>query len=879
MTATGATALARAWFSPRITAVVEGAQKLAIRLILLVIWPFRRPGRMLWLAWMVGFFAVGQAGSVYADDIIPAPGVPDGQAATPFESMPLGNYELIEYLSDSHHGAPYVEQSMWGIINGISNVMLYMTFSFVRGAITCMQWMLQLNIYQENKYEIDAAVLSLADQIFWPLFATTLAIAGCAMYVRSKREGGGSITNDLVWVLAASVLAVTFAGIPGSESRYTPQQQQDCLRFGECPDTARLGPSAIMSDLDDLRRLLALGAIKGFAGAPQTSASAAGFKPTEFGTGTSADPSQPGLTETNAVRKLADSMWNVYAVTPWCFAQFNSLAACKFDAKGDGIGEGAHYLLRDAVWQERQDFLRSNSDDEDAAGNDGGAPKCPSEWSADGAGGGVSPGQCDWIRGQSFGRLGVVFLMTLISLPMALLLLALVLFAVMSIVGFILLILIGLVFLLGWMIPGRLRQIGVRWFETVLATLLQSVIITTVLGGVMVLGGILNAGIPKYGFFMVALLHFGTFIAAFKVRGHFESITQMSSPTSSAPVSQYMAMKLLSSAGRVGRFAGRKGDQALTGLGSAAHSSTVQAGRGIRQYGRDAMAGSLRPLMPRAAMAANRARDGLKVAFPPPAGQGAGGGPGRAAGAGLSPVSPAGSGPGRGSRAGRGSGTSAASVPPPAAGVGRGEAAGSDGAAAQRSTAVRPVTRLRPQGEAYGSTAPARDPYAPTRSVTPPNQRRTGVGGPSVRSARSAGTGASGTSARPAGPARPVSPVRPATERATAPTQPGGATGGRGVPADPYQPTRTVRPPSRPTSSAPSTPGTAAPSPRPSVPVTPPAGPTPPAVRPPAPRRPSPGSETQTPPPSPPAPPGTRGTGPWRSQPPRHRRDDDGRSQ
>ncbi|MGI8418240.1 MAG: hypothetical protein ACR2P2_18990, partial [Nakamurella sp.] len=451
------------------------------------------------------------------------------------------------------------------------NVLLYLTFSLIRGAIACMQWMLQLNIYQENKAAIDNAVLGLANQIFWPLFGATLAIAGVAMYTRMKREGGGSIFNDAVWCIAASVLAVTFAGIPGSENHYTAQQQQQCRVSGVCPNLSTLGPSTVMSDLDDLRRLIGVGAIKGFASSSDTSKSAAGFPAVQYGTGTGTDPTQLDLNGVNAVRKLADSMWNVYAVTPWCYAMFNSVTACGHDS-GTGTGEGAHYLLRDATWTERTKYFEKNQGD----GEHGDQATCPSEWAQAGTGE-TSHAQCEWIRGQSFGRLGMVVLVTFVSIPMALLLLALVLYGVMAIVGFILLLLVGLLFLLGWMIPGRMRQIGVRWFETVLASLLQSVIITTVLGAVMVLGGILNKGIPSYGYFMVVLLHFAVFIAAFKMRGHFENITQMSSPTSTSPVSQYMAMKTLSALGRAGRSVRRTPGQ------------VVGAGKGASRYVRDSL--------------------------------------------------------------------------------------------------------------------------------------------------------------------------------------------------------------------------------------------------------------------------------------------------
>lgn len=680
-------------------ALVHLAERVVIRLIATVAWPFRTPSRMLWLAWMVGFFAVGQAQSAMADDLIVSPSPPDGAQPTPYEAVSLASYSLPVFLSDSHHGAPYVQETMWNMVNAVGNVLLYLTFSLIRGAIACMQWMLQLNIYQENKVAIDNAVLGLANQIFWPLFGATLAIAGVAMYARMKREGGGSIFNDAVWCIAASVLAVTFAGIPGSENHYTAQQQQQCQVSGVCPNVSALGPSTVISDLDDLRRLIGVGAITGFADSSDTSKSAAGFPAVQYSTGTGTDPTQLDLSGVNAVRKLADSMWNVYAVTPWCYAMFNSITACGHDS-GTGTGEGAHYLLRDDTWNERTKYFKAHPKD----GENGDQATCPAEWAQAGTGE-TSHSQCDWIRGQSFGRLGMVVLVTFMSIPMALLLLALVLYGVMAIVGFILLLLVGLLFLLGWMIPGRMRQIGVRWFETVLASLLQSVIITTVLGAVMVLGGILNKGIPSYGYFMVVLLHFAVFIAAFKMRGHFENITQMSSPTSTSPVSQYMAMKTLSALGRAGRSVRRTPGQ------------LVGAGKGASRYVRDSLHkdSGLAPL--RSHTPPFKANAGNRLPTAPMAGS----------------VRPGGRrGGGSGGGTGPGSSDSASTGP-------------------SRSTGGKPLSLEKKQGQAARDASSAAQLAAPSKrtSATPP--RGSGAGALSTAAAGAAGLAGAATASSTTG--------------------------------------------------------------------------------------------------------------------------------
>ena len=850
-----------------------------------LVWPFRRPGRLLWLAWLVGFFLVGHAAAAYADDFIVGPGGPTGAAPTPFEAVPLSAYSLPIILSDPHHGAPYVEQTMWNMLGAVSNVLMYLVLALMRGAIVCMQWMLQLDLFQENKYQIDSAVMSLGNQVFWPLFGTTLAIAGVVMYGRMKREGGGSIFNDVVWCLSAGVLAVTLAGIPGSQVHQDPAI---CKKFGpaECYSNP-LGPSTLFSDVDNLRRGIGVGVIEGFSSSSSAGTSAAGFPDTTYTSGQGGDGLTMNVDQVNAVRKLANSMWNVYAVTPWCYAMYGSTSVCSAvdGAGGNKLGEGAAYLLRSGgyglgfgdgrtIWPARSDYLTKNSK---------GDGLCPSQWNpANDAAGSYKPGgatvggeTCNWIRGQSFARLGSVVFLTLTSLPMALLLLALVLFGVMAVVGFILLLLTGLIFLLGWMIPGRMRQIGIKWFEAVLATLIQSIIITTVLGGVMVLSAMLNNGLGRYGYFMVIFLNVAIFIVGFRLRGQFESITH--SPASASPVSQYMAMKMLSGAGRAGRRVAR-----LPSAPGRAAASIERNLERTKTAGR--MAGQVTGLRPLARAAGPR----LLAAF---RSEGAGSsGPGRIPSPprrseprssnrveGRYPSAPmAQTRPGpTGSRPADGAGRRAGSSDPSGSGgsTRRIDGGGTrvDGAVVNlRKQSTVSATRSPSSSSSSPSSSGGSDRYAPTRGLRPLSTatgRRTAVtpvGSPSAAtgSERSGGTAErpSGPSprvrrSRPDGPGRSMRP-RTAAESAVAPPQPAvrwetttrpRATTPDAAPRqaaapvrDPHQPTRSIRPPAAmparpaPLASTPARPASpaATPPPRPAA-ATPPPRPGSPAVTPP----------------------------------------------
>jgi len=466
-------------------------------------------------------FWIGQAVTAMADDgPIVGPDLGSAGGQTVFEQYGPQKFTLYMQLSDSNHGAPYVSQTMWEILRAIESALTYMVFLLARGAITSMEWLLNLHIYSDNSAEIDSAVRAVAAQVFWPLFGATLAIGAFSAYARMKREGGGTLFSDASWLVAASIFAVAFVS----------------------------GPSLVMSDLDNLRTDLASAAMTGYSSYAPAGASAAGFPASNL-----------SANQAGATRKLADAMWNVYVVAPWCYVNFNSMSECS--------DLGKDYIQGDARWQHEVAWMcGSGTGCNDVGGNsdDTKPPYCPKELNSD----------CDWIRGQSFGRLGAALFVTLIDIPLVAMLLVLVLYGIMAILGFIMLLLLGVFFVLGWMIPGRLRQMGVRWFEEVLGALLQSVIITAVIGSVMVIDAILNLAIPKYGFFMVGLLNLATFIVGFRLRGKLENITGIGSGTSS-PFSNYMAMRAV---GSVGKGVMRMGIGAGKGAAAAA---PILAGAGM----------------------------------------------------------------------------------------------------------------------------------------------------------------------------------------------------------------------------------------------------------------------------------------------------------
>lgn len=476
----------------------------------------RTPQRLLFVAWTVAIYTVGTAQLAYADTDVLGNTTDDTQ----FWGIPLSNFTLPPLnLSDAHHGAPYIEEAMWGIFHAIGNVLLFLMMAFIRGAITAMQWMLNLTIYQDAAGPIDTAVKALAVSLFWPLLAATVAWAAATVF--TKYVAGGQVVSEILWVVVAGVIAVGFMQ----------------------------APSKTAGDLDQIRTVVSSAAAEGYSHAAGGPESSAGL-PT---------PNYPA-DRTGAVNQLGDAMWNVYAVTPWCLASFGpDLSVCK---------DVGHELLRDTDrWKaiDASTHERGENDDE--------SPPCADELK----------GHCDIVRGQDYGRLGVILFLTVIGLALGVLLLILVIYGVLALVEFLVLLMLAPLFLVGCMIPGRPRAIGVRWGEGIFATLLTTVVLTGLIGVVMVLADIFNQLLPTWGMFKVALLNVAVFIAAFRVRGQFENITGMKSGTSGFGNS-YLTMKALTSLSKATAGLSKMGVKGTAHGGVAAgHGAKAAFNAGMNQ--------------------------------------------------------------------------------------------------------------------------------------------------------------------------------------------------------------------------------------------------------------------------------------------------------
>ena len=530
--------------------IAEGRQRLhraanlaADLLARSVSWVLRRKRRLLLLAWVSVMFQIGSASLAHADDLFIGPYQPGSSEATPFERYDTGNYAFL-YAPDSNNDG--IAGTFDAGVAALEDALFFLGASIVRGALIAMQWMLGLDLYDDNAAKIDTAVQDISNNLMIPLLGITLVIAGFSAYARYRRDGGESIINEVAWVAAGAILAVAFALAPGT--------------FISLADGARGAVGQLVmktyaaATTPEDKNALGVGNGTEMAGNPQCGAA-----------GTCGDQ-----TALNASRRLTNSLWDAWVNTPWCVAQFRHIDTCSKQDPNYGT-TNAGVLLDD---DKRADLEKKLANDySDIQDGDKYEP-----WG----------GNDRWIRGMLGGRLGVVLIFFAVSIPMALFLLGLTLFGLMAAIGLLLLVLVGPFFLALWVIPGAPRRAGMQWLHGILTVLLQSVLITLTIGAVAIVTSIINSSMGTYGYFMSGFFNIVALVVAWKMRSALESFQAVGGAaggggvagmTSSGMISSYTAWRLMGVGGRTARRAGRTATRGLGAVGGAADTMSGGTGR------------------------------------------------------------------------------------------------------------------------------------------------------------------------------------------------------------------------------------------------------------------------------------------------------------
>ncbi|MEW2302104.1 hypothetical protein AB0958_19360 [Streptomyces sp. NPDC006655] len=206
----------------------------------------------------------------------------------------------------------------------------------------------------------------------------------------------------------------------------------------------------------------------------------------------------------NMLRKSSDAVWRAYVVTPWCVSEFGSLEACKKYGK-DLLDQGISK-------SKRKDWLNDHVGGDQVGGDSN-----------------------NWIDGhQPVGRIMVAVPALICVVFFAALVLALAFASLASLLGALMLLLSGVIFACLWIIPGRPRQWGMRWFDFLIGFCLQSGVATMTLGAVLVVTTASTTMMGQYGYIPAAGISIATGVVAFRFKSIMESITGVTGMTSPA---------------------------------------------------------------------------------------------------------------------------------------------------------------------------------------------------------------------------------------------------------------------------------------------------------------------------------------------------------
>jgi hypothetical protein len=420
-------------------------------------------------------------------DLLPTPDLTHGDTRTLFEQ-----YSPMVYGLDFETS---LRDPIQGVFNGYAHMVMMYIVAVTRGAIAVGWWLFSFTDIKSLTDTASAAIGNVNMELVGWLLPSVLALGAIAAY--AQRRASGSAMGQLVWVLVAGVVATSFAMAPKTWLSGVDGARQ-------------VGADAVVSTSTD-----ALGGSMNMPIAwPQ--------------------PSFTGAKKDTLLRKSGDATWRAFAATPWCVAEFGSIAACQRYGK--------------AILDK---------------GTDGNARNSYIDNEISKAEGGGNAATVQWAKGKNpFGRIGVLTLGAIAASLFAFLTIALALTALMAFVGCMMLLVVGVLFACLWAIPGRPRQWAMNWFEALLGLVLQSVLALLVFSTTLALVTAVFGMTDTLGWLPVSGLAIAVLIAGFRLRRLFESMSTMMRPGMGSLVMGGLARR--GAMGMVRRVMGAVGSRAAS---------------------------------------------------------------------------------------------------------------------------------------------------------------------------------------------------------------------------------------------------------------------------------------------------------------------------
>ncbi|ONI70063.1 hypothetical protein BWI15_26580 [Kribbella sp. ALI-6-A] len=390
-------------------------------------------------------------------DLLPTPDLTHGDTRTLFEQ-----YSPMVYGLDFESS---LRDPFQGVFNGYAHMVMMYIIAITRGAISVGWWLFSFTDIKALTDTASSAIGNVNTELVGWLLPSALAFGAIAAY--AQRRASGSAMGQLIWVFAAGVIATSFAVAPNTWLHGVDGARQ-------------VGADAVVGTSTEVLG----GTIKTPIDWPQ--------------------PSFSGSKQDTLLRKSGDATWRAFAATPWCVAEFGSLAACERYGKA--------ILDKGTDGEARNEYI----DNEISKAE----------------GGGDAP-TVEWAKGKNpFGRVGVLTLGAIAASLFAFLTVSLAFTALMAFVGCMLLLVVGVLFACLWAVPGRPRQWAMNWFEALLGLVLQSILALLVFSTTLALVTAVFGLTDTIGWLPVSGLAIAVLIAGFRLRRLFESMSTMMRPGS-----------------------------------------------------------------------------------------------------------------------------------------------------------------------------------------------------------------------------------------------------------------------------------------------------------------------------------------------------------
>lgn len=407
-------------------------------------------------------------------------------------------YDLTTWAIDTDLGT-------WDILqkagNGLVTLLFWALACVIYALIAVVYWLLSITAIPELQESMAGIVGGTATSMMEWLFPSALAIGGVVAYALKQRDGQGAFLGQWTWVLVMGLFSVSLAITPAVWTNGAGSVRQ-------------LGAETITTATAE-----GLGTLETYP---------IETDPVEFGT----DP------QATALRKTGDAIWRGMVATPWCLVQFGSVEACNryaLEFLDAGLDEEA-----------RTDLIKKNVYPSEGDGN-----------SKDGEN--SETGQ--WVKGnRPWERLGMAALTLLVALVFAIVVLIMAMAATFAVITMYILLAVGAFFVMLWVIPGRPRQWGVAWFESLIGAIMNSLVHLLLFSALITVITALMASMDSLGWGKTIMLVLGVCLAVLGVKKTVERILGIGGVGGGNALLGYLALrggaKLAKGVGRgVGRMA------------------------------------------------------------------------------------------------------------------------------------------------------------------------------------------------------------------------------------------------------------------------------------------------------------------------------------